>query len=304
MGYWVLKAVLTPVFFLLYRVRVEGRQNVPRHGPAVLAANHRSFCDSFFLPLVLRRRVTFLAKAEYFDSPRTAWFFRAAGQIPIRREGGDAAERALETAREVLAAGQLLAIYPEGTRTMDGFVHKGRTGVARLSRECGVPVIPVGLEGTDEVQPVDKVYMRPFRTVTVRFGEPMRMPVAADPDDPFADHDHTVCRDFTDDLMRRIADLARRHYVDEYVPKRKKDAGREQSGETPTAAPGPVPGESPGPEPTGAPTPPPGALGRVAAVSSTPPVGEPAAGPASHGTLPVPGPGGTPGMVPRRPLAG
>ncbi len=220
----MLKALLYPVFFLLFRVRVEGRHHVPRGGPAVLAANHRSFCDSLVLPLVLGRRVTFLAKAEYFDSPKTAWFFRAAGQIPIRRDGGDAAQRALETAKEVLAAGGLLAIYPEGTRTLDEFVHKGRTGVARLSRECGVPVIPVGLEGTDEVQPVDKMYMRPFRTVTVRFGAPVRMPAAADADQPMADHDHTVCRAFTDDLMKQIAALAGRQYVDEYVPKRRPPA--------------------------------------------------------------------------------
>ena len=99
MTYWVLKAILTPIFFVLFRVKVEGRENIPKHGPAVLAANHQSFCDSFFIPLVVRRKVTFLAKAEYFDSWKTAWFFRAAGQIPIRRGGGSASERALETAR-------------------------------------------------------------------------------------------------------------------------------------------------------------------------------------------------------------
>jgi 1-acyl-sn-glycerol-3-phosphate acyltransferase len=108
-AYWVLKALLTPFFYLFWRVKVEGREHVPAHGPAVLAANHQSFCDSFFLPLVLRRRVTFLAKAEYFDRWRTAWFFRAAGQIPIRRGGGSASERALATARQVLAAGHLVA---------------------------------------------------------------------------------------------------------------------------------------------------------------------------------------------------
>jgi len=236
-AYWVLKAVLSPVFFLLFRVRVEGRRHVPRRGPAVLAANHRSFCDSFFLPLVLGRRVTFLAKAEYFDTPRTAWFFRAAGQIPIRRDGGDAAQQALETAREVLAAGRLLAIYPEGTRTLDEFVHRGRTGVARLSRECGVPVIPVGLVGTDDVQPVDKMYMRPFRSVTIRFGAPLRMPAAADAADPMADHDHTVCRAFTDDLMKQIASLAGRQYVDEYVPKRRPPGSGRETPASPKARP-------------------------------------------------------------------
>ncbi|MGP0032010.1 MAG: lysophospholipid acyltransferase family protein [Acidimicrobiales bacterium] len=221
MGYWVLKAILTPLFFLLWRVRVEGREHIPKHGPAVLAANHQSFCDSFFIPLVVTRRVTFLAKAEYFDARKTAWFFRAAGQIPIRRGGGSASERALETARaEVLGGGQLLGLYPEGTRSTDGYVHKGRTGVTRLSRECGVPIIPVGVVGTVEVQPVDSKMLRPFKTVTIRFGRPMQMESPADPDDPMGDHDHTQCRAFTDALMHEIARLSEREYVDEYVPSR------------------------------------------------------------------------------------
>ncbi len=219
--YWVLKVVLTPIFFVLFRVRVEGRENIPKHGPAVLAANHQSFCDSFFIPLVVRRKVTFLAKAEYFDSWKTAWFFRAAGQIPIRRTGGSASERALETARnDVLGKGHVLGLYPEGTRSLDQYVHKGRTGVTRLSRECGVPIIPVGVIGTVAVQPVNSKFMRPFKTVTIRFGAPMRMDPPANPDDPFEDHDHTQCRDFTDRLMHEIARLSDRAYVDEYVPSR------------------------------------------------------------------------------------
>jgi len=219
MVYWALKLSLTPVFYVLWRVKVEGREHVPATGPAVLAANHQSFCDSFFLPLVVHRRVTFLAKAEYFDSWRTAWFFRAAGQIPIRRGGGKLSERALETAREILAEGRLLGLYPEGTRGFGGRVHRGRTGVARLSRECGVPVVPVGIVGTVEVQPIGHRFMRPFRAVTVRFGEPMQMEPTRHPDDPLADHDHAVCRAFTDDLMREIARLSESAYVDEYVPK-------------------------------------------------------------------------------------
>ena len=221
MAYWVLKGILTPVFFVLWRVKVEGRENIPKDGPAVLAANHQSFCDSFFIPLVVRRKVTFLAKAEYFDSWKTAWFFRAAGQIPIRRGGGSASERALETARnEVLGKGHLLGLYPEGTRGMDQYVHKGRTGVTRLSRECGVPIIPVGVVGTVEVQPVNATFMRPFKKVTIRFGKPMEMAAPANPDDPMEGHDHTECRSFTDNLMREIARLSERDYVDEYVPSR------------------------------------------------------------------------------------
>ncbi len=224
MAYWVLKVMLTPLFHLLWRVRVEGREHVPRHGPAVLAANHQSFCDSLFLPIVVRRKVTYLAKAEYFDDPRSAWFFRAVGQIPIRRGGGAESERALAAAAEALGRGRLLALYPEGTRSDDALVHRGRTGVARLSRECGVPVVPVGIAGTTEVQPVGARRLRPFRTVTVRFGPPMRMDPADDPEDPMADHDHRVCRAFTDDLMKELSRLSGRPYVDEYVPKRQSAA--------------------------------------------------------------------------------
>jgi 1-acyl-sn-glycerol-3-phosphate acyltransferase len=229
----MLKVVLTPVFYLLWRVRVEGREHVPGHGPAVLAANHQSFCDSFFLPLVLRRRVTYVAKAEYFDSWRTAWFFRASGQIPMQRGGGDASQRALNTAMEVLDGGDLLAIYPEGTRAPDLRLHRGHTGVARLSLGCDVPVIPVGIVGTEEVQPIGRRLMHPFRTVTIRFGPPMRLesdtagndaarndaggdsetPASPDADD----REHAALRDFTDRLMVEIARLSERPYVDEYV---------------------------------------------------------------------------------------
>jgi 1-acyl-sn-glycerol-3-phosphate acyltransferase len=219
--YWVLKVILTPIFGVLWRIKVEGRENIPAKGPAVLAANHQSFCDSIFIPLSVRRRVTFLAKAEYFDSKRTAWFFRAVGQIPIRRAGGSDSERALETARaDVLERGRILCIYPEGTRSVDTFVHKGRTGVTRMSRECRVPVIPVGVLGTVEVQPVDSYRLRPFKRVTIRFGRPMLMTGPQNPEDPLEGHDHAECRSFTDRLMHEIARLSEREYIDEYVPSR------------------------------------------------------------------------------------
>ncbi len=172
----MLKVLLTPVFYVLWKVEVEGRENIPTEGPAVLAANHQSFCDSFFLPLVVRRRVTYVAKSEYFEHWRTAWFFRAAGQIPMQRGGGDASQRALNTAMEVLDQGNLLAIYPEGTRAPDVRLHRGHTGVARLSLNCKVPIIPVGIVGTREVQPPGSRFMRPFRKVTVRFGPPVTCP--------------------------------------------------------------------------------------------------------------------------------
>src|SRR4051794_18439457 len=141
MAYWIVKAILTPILRFFFRVRVEGLEHVPDDGPAILASNHVSFCDSIFLPLVLRRRITFVAKAEYFEDPKTAWFFRAVGQIPIKRGGGSASMRALESARDVLHSGNLFGIYPEGTRSPDGKLYKGHTGVARLALETGAPVL-------------------------------------------------------------------------------------------------------------------------------------------------------------------
>ena len=141
MAYWIVKVILTPVLRFFYRVRLEGQENVPAQGPVILAGNHISFCDSIFLPLVMRRRVTFVAKAEYFEDRKTAWFFRAVGQIPIKRAGGNAAMRALETAKDVLADGGLFGIYPEGTRSPDGRLYKGHTGVARLAIDSAAPVV-------------------------------------------------------------------------------------------------------------------------------------------------------------------
>ena len=223
MAYWVVKALLSPIFFFLWRVRVEGRRHVPRRGPVILAPNHTSFCDSLFLPLVLRRRVTFVAKSEYFDSWKTAWFFRAVGQIPMRREGGSASERALAAARDVLEAGHVLGIYPEGTRSPDGRLYRGHTGVARLALQCQVPVVPVALLGTPKVQPQGSLWLRPLRRVTVRFGEPLPLAHAfADPD-----ADPMVLRAVTDELMFEIRRLSGQEYVDRYAKKHQVVGGAE-----------------------------------------------------------------------------
>jgi 1-acyl-sn-glycerol-3-phosphate acyltransferase len=237
-AYWIMKAIISPFLYLLWRVRVEGREHIPAHGPVILAANHQSFCDSFFLPLVVRRRVTYVAKAEYFDSWKTSWFFRAAGQIPMNRSGGDASQRALDTATAVLQGGGVLAIYPEGTRAPDVRLHKGKTGVARLSIGCDVPVIPVGLVGTRTVQPPGSMVMRPFHTVTVRFGPPIAYEVAGrqvttgecTPGRPAGegardDADQVELRALTDALMAGIATLSGQEYVDQYASRKKVAPG-------------------------------------------------------------------------------
>jgi len=231
-----MKAIISPFLYLLWRVRVEGREHIPADGPVILAANHQSFCDSFFLPLVVRRRVTYVAKAEYFDSWKTSWFFRAAGQIPMNRSGGDASQRALDTATTVLQSGGVLAIYPEGTRSPDVRLHKGKTGVARLALGCGVPVIPVGLVGTRRIQPPNSMVMRPFHPVTVRFGPPVASEVldrraaaraSGRPvgDGVRCDADQEELRVLTDALMADIAALSGQEYVDEYASRKKVAPG-------------------------------------------------------------------------------
>ena len=216
--YWIVKYLVSPFVHVFVRVRVEGRDNVPRHGPVILASNHRSFLDSIFIPMVMRRRVTFVAKAEYFDDAKTAWFFRSCGQIPIRREGGSASERALASATEVLRAGNVFGIYPEETRTRDGLLHRGHTGVARLSLRCNVPIVPVGLIGTDDVQPVDSRFPKLFRPVTIRFGEPVDPQRYAGRED-----DRMALRELTDEVMYEICQLSGYEYVDTYATKHAED---------------------------------------------------------------------------------
>jgi 1-acyl-sn-glycerol-3-phosphate acyltransferase len=205
-------------------VKVEGREHVPRRGPVILACNHRSFLDSIFIPLVVHRRVTFVAKAEYFDDPKTAWFFRGVGQIPIRREGGTASERALASATEVLQKGKVFAIYPEGTRTRDGYLHRGHTGLARLALQCHVPVVPIGMIGSDEVQPVDRKMPRMGRRVTIRFGEPID-PARYDG----RENDRLALRELTDEVMYEITQLSGYEYVDTYATKKAEDIPTEEA---------------------------------------------------------------------------
>ena len=217
--YWVFKAVLKPLLRALYGIKVEGLNNVPKKGPAIIAANHLSFLDSFFIPLVVnRRKVTYLAKADYFKSWKTAWFFRMAGQIPIEREGGKKSEVALNTALDVLKEGKLLGIYPEGTRSPNDKLHRGRTGVARLALAAQVPIIPCGLIGTLDVMPPDaklpKLTGRP--KVIVRFGKPLDLAQRYSAEE----RDRFVLRSITDELMYEIMMLSGQEYVDEYASRK------------------------------------------------------------------------------------
>lgn len=220
MLYWALKGILTPVLYGGYRIEVHGRDRIPKHGPVILAMNHRSFMDSIFVPLIIRRRVTFVAKAEYFDDIKTAWFFRACGQIPVRREGGDAGERALQTALSVLNAGGVFAIYPEGTRTRDGYLHRGHTGIARLALRSGAPIVPIGLVGTDAVQATDQKLPRMGKRITINIGEPIdarRAGAGIGADERLA------LRSITDEVMYEIQQLSGYEYQDTYATKKPEE---------------------------------------------------------------------------------
>ena len=179
---------------------------------------HTSVIDSFFLPLVLPRRITFVGKAEYLDSWKTRYLFPAMGMIPIDRTGGDAAERALNTAARVIESGEFFAIYPEGTRARDGRLHRGRTGAARLALRTGAPIIPVGITGTRDIQPPDAKLPRPFKRAAVQFGPPIEMGRYLGRAD-----DRLVPRQIIDEVMFEIRELTGQDYVDEYASK--KDDG-------------------------------------------------------------------------------
>jgi 1-acyl-sn-glycerol-3-phosphate acyltransferase len=232
--YWVLKAILTPLLYGLFKVNADGRQGVPVDGPVILASNHLSFSDSIFLPLVLKRRITFVAKAEYFDDPKTAWFFRAMGQIPIRRGGGSASQRALDSAMDVLDDGGLFGIYPEGTRSPDGRLYRGHTGVARLALKSGAPVIAVAMIGTREAQPIGQVKPNFFSPIGIKFSKPMYFDKYADrADDP------RVLRQITDEIMFELRAQSGQEYVDRYAKRGEvlEEVGEAKVASTPLKAP-------------------------------------------------------------------
>ncbi|MCR2801577.1 MULTISPECIES: lysophospholipid acyltransferase family protein [unclassified Microbacterium] len=176
--YVVGRWIIAPLARLFYWPRIEGRKNVPRKGPVILASNHLSFIDSFVIPMASPRAVRFLAKASYFEGKGLkGWFarefFYAVGAFPVQRGAGQAALDALDQQKRMLEAGWATALYPEGTRSLDGRLYKGRTGVAFLALQTGAPVVPVGLVGTNDAMPVGAKFPRLRPRVTVRFGEPI-----------------------------------------------------------------------------------------------------------------------------------
>jgi 1-acyl-sn-glycerol-3-phosphate acyltransferase len=221
MFYWVVKAILGPILRIVFRPWSDGAENVPREGPAILASNHLSFSDHFFAPLPLPRKVVFLAKSEYFTGRglkglASRIFFSGVGQIPMDRAGGEASQRALRTGLRVLAQGQLLGIYPEGTRTPDGRLYRGKTGVARLALKARVPVIPCAMVGGFEFQPPGKIAPQLRVRPGVKFGKPLDFSRYYG-----LESDRIVLRAVTDEIMYALMKLSGQEYVDEYAQRNK-----------------------------------------------------------------------------------
>ncbi|GAA1482868.1 lysophospholipid acyltransferase family protein [Gordonia sinesedis] len=217
MWYYAFKFIfLGPLLRVIGRPRIEGLENIPAEGPAILASNHLAVMDSFYLPLMVPRRIYFLAKNEYFTGTGLKgafqkWFFTAVGQIPIDRSGAEAAAGALSAARRQLEAGHLMGMYPEGTRSPDGRLYKGKTGLARVALETGVPVIPVAMIGTERLNPPGTVFPRPARIV-VRIGKPLSF-------DRYEgmQGNRFIERSVTDEIMYELMQLSGQQYVDVYA---------------------------------------------------------------------------------------
>ena len=217
MWYFLLKNIfLGPVLKVLFRPWIKGAEKIPTDGAAILASNHLSFSDSIFLPLMLRRPVVFLAKSEYFTGKGikgtlSRWFFKGTGQLPIDRSGGKASEAALNTGLSVLAQSQLLGIYPEGTRSPDGRLFRGRTGIARMVLEAKVPVFPVAMIDTEKVQPIGRKLPR-IRRIGFVVGEPLDFSRFAG-----MEGDRLVLRAVTDEIIYELMKLSGQEYIDVYA---------------------------------------------------------------------------------------
>jgi len=209
------RSVAKPVITRLWDIERIGYERLPAEGPAILCANHISFLDSAFLMLTVPRNISFVGKAEYLDSWKTKYIFPAMGMIPIDRSGGDKSRGALETASEVLQRGELFGIFPEGTRSRDGLLYKGRTGAARLALDVGCPIFPVGIVGTDAIQPPGAKAPKPFKPCTIKIGQPIRPERYRDRREP-----HLAWRSMIDEVMFEIRELTGQTYRDHYAGER------------------------------------------------------------------------------------
>ncbi|AEF39750.1 lysophospholipid acyltransferase family protein [Hoyosella subflava] len=249
MWYWLFKYILIgPLLYLIGRPTIEGAEHIPAKGGAILASNHLAVADSLYLPLMVRRRITFLAKSEYFTTPGIKgkllkFFYAGSGQVPIDRASGAAAEAALHTGRRILSEGKLLGLYPEGTRSPDGRLFKGKTGIARLALETGTPIIPVAMIGTEKVNPPGSKMWKPAK-VRIRIGKPL----------DFSRFDgmrgtRFVERAITDEVLYELMNLSGQEYVDIYAATYKADkaANKTKPGEvSPVSPPEPKADTQPG----------------------------------------------------------
>ena len=219
--YWTFKHILFgPALRAWNRPWTEGMDNIPAKGPAIVASNHQAVMDSFYFPLMCPRQIVFLAKSEYFTAPGLVgklqkWFFTAVGQVPIRRTSETAGEDMRASALEILKSGKLFGIYPEGTRSPDGRVYRGKTGMARVAMETGVPVVPVAMVDSRKANPIGTWMPRPHR-VGVRVGKPI---IATDwaKERGLDPAEHSTHRAFTDYFMKLLAEMAEQPYVDVYA---------------------------------------------------------------------------------------
>jgi len=206
------RAVMSPLTRSLWRVERKGYERLPDDGPAILCPNHISFLDSMFLMFTLPRNITFVGKAEYLDSWKTRHLFPALGMIPIDRSGGSKSSGALDAAAGVLRRGELFGIFPEGTRSRDGYLYKGRTGAARLAMDTGAPIYPVGITGTDRIQPPGAKVPRPFGRCTIEVGRPVRPERYRNRSEP-----HLAWRSMIDEVMFEIRELTGQDYRNRYA---------------------------------------------------------------------------------------
>lgn len=241
------RVLVGPILRLMFRPWVRGLENIPGDGPAIIASNHLAVIDSFVLPLVVDREIVFIGKSEYFTGTGlkgrlTAGFMRGVGTIPVDRSGGRAGEAALRTGLARLEAGGLFGIYPEGTRSPDGRLYRGKTGVARLALESGAPVIPVAMIGTDKAQPIGKRLPKPMR-IGIVIGEPLDFNRYQG-----MENDRFILRSVTDEILYSLMSLSGQEYVDIYAATQKaRTAAGLKAAETAPQAPS-APGGRPAPD--------------------------------------------------------